>query len=245
VTLIITSIRPRDIVMTSDSRATLMMGNILTGDYDKYQKIFPMPDHPIVIGHHGENDLGSMPLSRFIEGFYAKLNAGNLTMLEVGDELRTYAHPAVRKRLRAISGRLTGCGFLIAGFSPHEKGPSVVEIFWSVHKEALVNEERQWRPIAVIPSGSGQKQITGVEWRAIADKPLEQVEAYNESLIEQAKKSKMEHNPVGGPIQEVAVTREGWKWAPGKAPVSLHGDEPHGEAPHGEAPHGEAPPKHP
>jgi hypothetical protein len=211
-TFIVTSLRPDDIVITADSRATLENGGKFAGVLDTFQKIFPVPDHPVVIAHHGENDLGKKTLGEFMDGFFARLNAGNLTILEMADELRHYAHPAVRKCLKGLSPEKHGCGFLVAGFGADDRGPSVVELFWKMHDEAIVTEERQWFPIAVIPSGSGASQADPADWHKIADYPVRKVREYNDHLLDEAIKASVKENTVGGRIHEVVVTREKWEW---------------------------------
>lgn len=233
-TLIITSLRRADIVITSDSRATLLAADgKFSGVVDSCQKIFPVPDHPIVISHHGENELGDKPLAQFLDGFAAHLNAGNLTIQEIADQFRTYAHPAVRARLRRLAAENHGVGFLFSGFGADDAGPTVVEVFWKVRDGALVSEERQWFPLSVISSGNGAAQIERADWRNIADTPLEKVRRYNEHLLEEALTAKVEHNTVGGPVQEIMVTREKWEWtirpvepAPAGAPATAPSSQP-------------------
>jgi hypothetical protein len=218
-TLIVTSLRPDDIVITADSRATLETDGKLAGVVDRVQKIFPMPDHPVVVAHHGENDLGDKSLAEFMDVFFARLNAGNLSILEIGDELRHYAHPAVRRCLKGLSGENHGCGFLVAGFGAPDREASVVELFWKMRDRAVVTEERQWFPIAVIPSGSGAVQAGPADWHKIADFPLRKVREYNDHLLDEAIKAAVKENPVGGNIHEVVVTRDKWEWTmpPAKA----------------------------
>jgi len=222
-TFIVTSLRPHDIVITADSRATLENGGKFAGVLDTFQKIFPVPDHPVVLAHHGENDLGGKPLGEFIDAFIARLNAGNLTILAIADELRHYAHPAVRACLKGLVPEKHGCGFLIAGFGADDRGPSVVELFWKIHDEAVVTDERQSFPIAVIPSGSGASQADPADWHKIADRPVEKVRAYNDHLLDEAISAAVKENSVGGSIHEVVVTREKWEWTrppPKPAPTS-------------------------
>jgi len=211
-TFIVTSLRPDCVVITADSRATLENGGKFAGVLDTCQKIFPVPDHPVVVAHHGENDLGGKNLGGFLDGFFARLNAGNLTILQMADELRHYAHPAVRACLKGLSPDKHGCGFLVAGFGADDRGPSVVELFWKMHDSAVVTEERQWFPITVIPSGSGASQADPADWHKIADCPVEKVRAYNGQLLNEAVKAAVKENTVGGSIQEAVVTREKWEW---------------------------------
>ena len=211
-TLIITTIRPHDIIVTSDSRATLEKGDAVTGVIDTYQKIFPSPDHPVVISHHGENELGGKPLGQFIAGFASHLNAGDLTILDIADQFRAYAHAAVRACLRDVPPEKHGCGFLIAGFGADDHGPSVVELFWKRHGESLATDEQRWVPTAIIFSGSGSTQAGRTDWHDVAGKPLEKVCAYNERLLDGAIHANVPRNSVGGPMQEIVIQREKWEW---------------------------------
>jgi hypothetical protein len=211
-TLIITSLRPRDIVITSDSRATLETAGKITGFDDNYQKIFPMPHHPLVISHHGQNTLDHKTLPVFMDGFMSQLNAGDLTILEVADQFRTYAHDAIRRCLQGLGTIKTGCGFLFAGFGADDRGPAVVELFWKRQDNALITEERNWHPTAIVTSGDGKTQIDKVGWHQIADVPVEKVCNLHEQLLDQAIHAKVDPNSVGGPIQEIVVKREKWEW---------------------------------
>ena len=211
-TLVITSIRPREIIITSDSRATLETAGRITGFDDKCQKIFPMPHHPLVVSHHGENNLDRKPLPEFVDGYMSQLDAGDLTILEVADQFRSYAHDAIRKCLERLENTKTGCGFLFAGFGVDDRGPAVVELFWKTQDNVLITEERHWQPTAIITCGNGKSQIDKVDWHQIVDVPIEKVCKLHEQLVDQASHAKVDSNSVGGPVQEIVVKREKWEW---------------------------------
>src|SRR4051794_32915559 len=117
-TLIIASIRPADVTLTADGRCTHRNAQgAVTGYEDDYQKLHPVPDHPIALAHHGENLLDNKPVKELLAAFFKNLNAGNHTVLEIADLLREYAHAAVRARLRAL-GRGAATGFWVVGFTP-------------------------------------------------------------------------------------------------------------------------------
>jgi len=213
-TFIVTSLRPQDIVITADSRATIITDGKFTGVIDTFQKIFPVPDHPVVISHHGENDLGHKPLGEFVEGFITRLNTGNMTILEIADEFRHFAHPAVRACLQGLKNEdKPACAFLIAGFGADDRGPSVVELFWIIRDGSLVTEEKQWFPLSIITSGSGARQADSADLKRISDCSVKEVREYNDHLLDEAIAAPLEHNPVGGSKHEVVVTRERWEWA--------------------------------
>jgi hypothetical protein len=217
-TLIISSLRPTDLLITADGRSITSGPKIATSINDHFRKIFPIPEHPIVIFNHGENRLNNLPLGEFIANFVKNLNTGNHTIEEIGDELRHYAHPYIRTRLKTEVSETRTCGLCVAGFGTHPDDPRLMEIFWKLDKDCLLTEERQWSPTTIVPSGNGTKQISPVSWKEIQGKSLEQMQHYHQSLMDQAINAKLPQNPVGGQVHEVYVTKYGWQWT--KPPTS-------------------------
>ena len=211
-TLMLSSIRPRDILLTADGRSTTRVNGVVTGVDDRSQKLFPVPDHPLVIAHMGENRLGELSLGEFLGRFMRQLNAGDLTVLQVADRLRDYAHPAIRTRLTSLGLPANGCNLWVAGFGFEEKEPSAVELFWQLKDGALTIVEQQFRPISITSGGDGKSQIRPADLREVADRPIEQVRTYHRSLMNEALNAKVEHNSVGGHVHEVHITREHWRW---------------------------------
>lgn len=212
-TLIVTSIRPADVVITADGRSTRTDGKSVVQVIDTFQKIFPVPEHPVVVAQHGENDLGDKPLGEFMSDFFRRLNAGNLGLAGIADELRAYAHPVVRDRLRQLSPGINGCGFLIAGFVVHQEEPGAVELFWTIRNDVLITEERHWEPVSIVLSGDGKKQIHVPDWHAIVDKPVQGVRKYNQSLVREAIDARIKPNTVGGHVHELVISRDSWAWS--------------------------------
>lgn len=214
-TLIIASVRPRDVILTSDSRSVLVNKGVVTGIDDRYQKLFPVPEHPIVIAHMGQNLLGGMPIKRLVSDFLAHLNVGDLTILQIADRLRDYAHAVIRTTFNEISRPLFGVNFWVAGFSCHEEKPGLVEVFWKQTGDILTTEERHFTPTCVVPGGSGAGQIDKVDWHQVDGKSVDDVRAYHHALMDQAINAKVEHNEVGGAIHELLITPADWRWTQG------------------------------
>ncbi|HZL34107.1 MAG TPA: hypothetical protein VFC78_02280 [Tepidisphaeraceae bacterium] len=214
-TLIVGSIRAHDVILTADGRSTRMENGVVTAIDDHFQKLFPIPAHPVVIAHMGENDLAGEPLGRFLGRFIEKLNAGNFTIQQIADRLRCYAQPAVRARLKT-AGSVNGCNLWVAGFSYLEPEPAIVETFWKYKEGVLYTEERRFGPTSVVPGGDGAKQIEPVNWHAIDGKSIRQVRAYHHTLMREATTANVKPNTVGGDIEEIVITPERWKWV--KAP---------------------------
>lgn len=213
-TLIITSIRADAIVMTADGRSIVRTGPAVTRVDDRFQKLFPIPEHSVAIAQHGENDIGGTVPGVFLAEFMRTLNTGNLSILEIADALRSYAHPPVRRRLRQLKAGSSGCGYIVAGFGGDgRQPPTAVELFWIVRPDgAIVTEERQWRPIAVIPSGAGKGQVDAPDWHRIAGGTVADARKYNEMLLDEATHAKVDPNPVGGHVHELVITRNGCDW---------------------------------
>jgi hypothetical protein len=212
-TLIVASIRPRDVVLTSDGRSITSTNGTITGVDDHYQKLFPIPDHPVVIAHMGENSLRGEPVRKFLGQFIERLNAGNFTILEIADRLRDYAHSPIRSRLNELDKPTYGVNLWVAGFSCHEKAPCLVEVFWQRSDNALVTQERHFRPVSIVTGGNGQSQITRPDWHEIDGESVDEVRARHRKLLEQAISAKVDHNSVGGMIHELVITPAEWYWS--------------------------------
>jgi hypothetical protein len=211
-TLILTSIRPADVVMTSDGRSILWKNGQPDSFNDRLQKIFPVPDHPLAVAHHGENLLDDKPVGEWIVAALKRLNAGNLSVEEVADELRARFHPHVRRRLRATVKSGFGFGLIVAGFGARAREPAGMELWWKIVEGVLTTEERHWGPTSITPSGSGVKQIPAVSWKEIADKDVAAVRVYHKELMNTAMWADEKPNSVGGHVHELVITASGWRW---------------------------------
>jgi hypothetical protein len=216
-TLLIATIRPQDALVTADGRCTIRSKGVVTRVDDHYQKIHPVPDHPLLIAHHGDNLLGGKAVKDFLAPFFKTLNAGNHTIVELADQLREYAHAPVRARLKAV-GKGTASGFWVIGFdddpahAADERRPRGVELFWKWEGDHLTYEEREWRPITIVAGGDGKKQIPSVSFKEIQDVPIEKVRAYHKSLMDAAIATDMKDNPVGGHVHECNITADRCAW---------------------------------
>lgn len=212
-TLILTTLRPDDITITSDGRSTEKnTKGETTRIVDTLQKVFPVPDHPLAICHHGENILANVPIGKWIKEWAAQLNAGNLSIVEVADQLRIHAHAMVRARLRALAGSPNGFGLIVAGFDPHDRKTLAVEVFWRMSETSLVTEERAFGPLCIICAGNGKEQIPKADNKQVEGKTVDQVRAYHQSLMTAAIKAKETDNSVGGHVHELVITADGCRW---------------------------------
>lgn len=215
-TLIVTSLRDDDLLVTADGRSRTMFDGRVTGMIDNYQKIFPLPGQPLAIFQHGENWLAGQPVQTFLAPLIARWVTGDRTIEAIAEELRLYADPHVRLRLDELGVNAAGCGLCVVGFdrsgvcdrggvfndglqrgSNGYSGPKMIELYWQPersrdsHKLNAVEggstcEQRQWRATSVVPSGDGQRLIASVDWRQIADRSINDVRPYHRSLFEQA-----------------------------------------------------------
>lgn len=221
-TFIVGTVRAEEVVLTADGRSTTTTNGAVTAVDDRYQKLYPVPDHPIVVAHMGENRLGGETVGALLGRFFARLNAGNFTIVQVADELRHFAHPLIRKRLGELSKLKNGCAFWVAGFSSQENGACWVELFWQHKEGSLHTVEKVLRPLSVVAGGDGKGQARAPQLRQVDGKPVETVCAYQRGLVKEAAEAKVTpHNTVGGHVHEVVITREKWRWtlppATGKA----------------------------
>lgn len=210
--LVMASLLPHDIVISADGRSTVTVNGEVTEVDDRFQKIFPIPDHPVVLAAMGENRLGGRPLTEFLGAFISRLNTGDFTMIEIADRLHAYAHPFVRERLAGLRLLKNGCGFWVAGFSVHEPGPRLVKIFWTWKETVLLTEELHYEPLSIVAGGDGKEQIDPVDWHAIDGKTVDEVCAHQRASIQKAIDAPLKVNSVGGRIHEVAIDSTEWRW---------------------------------
>jgi len=211
-TLIISTLRKGEVLVTADGRCIRRTGGKVTEIIDDYQKIFPVPDHALAFVHHGENELDGKPVQEFLQPFIRHLNAGNLTIEQVCDELRTYAHPAIRKRLRQPGYSGGGSGFWIVGWGAQAQLPEQMETFWRLDGGSLTAVELAWKPNSIVTGGDGKKHLRSLSAQQVDDEPIEQVRQYHRSLMDDALKADIEPNTVGGHVHELLITPSGWKW---------------------------------
>ncbi len=212
-TLIIASLRRHDLILTADGRSTTRTNGKVTGVKDSTQKLFPVPEHPVVIAHLGVNNMhDGGPINRLIANFVAQLNTGNFTILQIGEELRHFAQLTVRARLDELQKNGQGCAFWVGGFGFHEDEPSVIEIFWSFKEGAFVTVEQRFKPISVVFGGDGKKLVNGADWHEVDGKSPDQVHDYHMSLMNQALTADVEDNPVGGHVHELVIDHAEWRW---------------------------------
>lgn len=211
-TLILSTVRTGEVLVTADGRCIRRTDGKVTQIIDDYQKIFPVPDHALAFVHHGENELDGKPVKEFLQPFIRHLNAGNLSIEQVADELRTYAHAPIRKRLRQPGHMGGGSGFWIVGWGAQAEKPYQVEVFWKVDGGSLVTWEINWKPPSIIFGGDGKQHLRKVDARAVDDEPIDQVREYHRGLMDDAMKAKIEPNSVGGHVHELLITPSGCKW---------------------------------
>jgi hypothetical protein len=199
------------VIVTADGRCQKTTAGKVTAVEDDYQKIHPVPDHPLVVAHHGENWIGGGPVKKFLAGFFAGLNAGNFTVVQVADQLREFAHGPVRARLKE-DGKGFASGFWVIGFAYPYHAPVGVELFWKWEGDHLTYEERVWRPTTLATGGSGQFQIPRTNVKEVDGTPEGRVRAYHKSLMDAAIKADVKDNPVGGHVHEIRITAEAAEW---------------------------------
>jgi len=223
-TLIITTLRPQEMLITADGRSvttTVTGERVVRTNNDHFQKIFPVPDHPVVIFNHGENHFDGQAIGTFLAEFMKGLNTGNHTIEEISDELRYYAHARVRRRLKGENAKATRtCGLCVGGFGTGAKESRLVEVFWKLTGATLLTEENQWGPTTIVTSGSGSKQIEKTLIKEVDNTPLEQVQRYHQKLMDEALNAKVDNNTVGGQVHELLITRNEWKWLRKPTPAS-------------------------
>jgi hypothetical protein len=208
-TLLISSLRRSDVLLTADGRSTLRMGTVVTGFRDKTQKLFPVPNLPVVIGQHGQNMFHGQRVGAIIRDFSSRLIQG-LGIRDIADRLGAELHDEVRNTLSHLND--TAAGIWVVGFGRGEDEPYHAEVFWKWEGDQFVVREGSWSPCDIIMAGDGHKGLPPTNIRDIDDASVETVQSVNGKLMDLALNAKVTPNSVGGHVHEVLVRPWGWEW---------------------------------
>jgi len=208
-------------VLTVDGRCT---ENWQTGEKqvsDNNQKIFPIPDLPIAIVHHGERRINNCDIKDIVGKFilnnldYIRINL----LQEIADKLKQYIDLDVKARLKEIEWLNTSVGLWVAGFSPNSNQPEIYEVFWKYPNDASISKFKgdlnragdaarfvDWYIDKHSKGEYGSSKIHRANIKYLA-------KCHNEIyvLAERIQKSKGE-NIFGGHKHQLAITKLGWEW---------------------------------
>ncbi|HET6246298.1 MAG TPA: hypothetical protein VFE47_01265 [Tepidisphaeraceae bacterium] len=215
-TLLISSLRRFDVLLTADGRSTLRQGKVVTGFRDKTQKLFPVEGQSIVIGQHGQNAFHGQSISAIIKQFASELIPG-LGIVEISKQLGDALRDEVRETLANLPSD-TAAGVWVVGFGRGEDEPIHAEVFWKWEEDQFVTRESCWKATDVVMAGDGKKGLH-VDLRDIEDASVATVESVHAVLMYKALNANVHPNTVGGHVHEVLVTPWGWKWT--KPPADI------------------------
>jgi hypothetical protein len=208
-TLLISSIRRPDLLLTADGRSTLKRGSVVTGFRDKTQKLFPVANQPIVIGQHGQNAFHGQSIASIIRQFASELPPGR-SIQTISDRLADALRVEVRDTLANLP-QPNAAGVWIAGFGSGEDEPEHAEVFWKWEDSEFVTREQRWRANEILLAGDGKKDLHP-SLRDIEEASVATVRSLHASLMNKALNADVHPNSVGGHIHEVLVTPWGWEW---------------------------------
>jgi hypothetical protein len=221
VTLILGA-RARDhVVLMADGLSLLTNDSGVTVNSKTLQKLFRSEKHPFAIAHHGENRLGSLPVSKVIgdDDFQRELSKVwsdglNQTTARVIREL----DDSVAQRLKGSKNR-EKFGLWLAGLWPCTDIPEIVEIFWHQHTPNRVRVEIKTLGDLSI-GGSGIKFIREYLQKPFDEKfsvkkifssPAEYNMAFLKTLYSEALKRQKaaDENIFGGKAWMALITKDG------------------------------------
>ena len=208
-TLLISSLRRPDVLLTADGRSTLRQGTVVTGFRDKTQKLFPVDSQPVVICQHGQNMFHGHTIAEIIRNFAADLIPGR-SIRDISVELGIALHEEVRDTLSTLPEG-NAAGVWVVGFGRGEDEPEHAEVFWKWDGDQFVTRESCWRACDIIMAGDGKN---GLKPRLgeIVEASLATVQSENARLMTAALNADVHPNSVGGHVHEVVVQPWGWTW---------------------------------
>lgn len=228
-TLLIGTISERYIVLTADGLSSV---NPTTGagiGSDAFQKIFPIPDIPIVLAHHGLNILSGMPIWDFIENYVRQSGAwlGTATIKEIADDVRSYTAKAAEFVLSHPSNKGV-IGFWIAGYSPREGRFELYEVCWPDNSTPVRHE-------LMVLGGDGKqfielyldKSLDQFHPNSLWHSPIDRTLRYHHALYKKAEEMQdaSRQHIFGGQQHQLVLEKSRWRWT--KRPVAQsRGDQP-------------------
>ncbi len=106
------------------------------------QKIFPLPDRPVAIAHHGQNIIQGRDIRCIVTDF-AKAHEddlGHMTIEDIASTLERDVDPDAQKEVVKQHGK-EAIGFWVAGFGAEQGTPEVYEIWWEQCGRAACTDE--------------------------------------------------------------------------------------------------------
>jgi len=215
--------RKPHIVVTADGRSTGFDGLIRSVKSNTQQKIFPVPDLPVVIAHHGENEIAAMPVEQFVPWLLKDYDGLRTSTIDgIADYLQGRADEAVVATLRRITTSKQ-VGFWIAGFGHGRREPSLCEFSWK--KEPTTGEITTKNLVHGNLVFGGDARVLIDEYRSMPvdgmyrwDRIPDQSSSYAVRLhnklygIAEQRQASQHVELFGGHKHQILVMPEGWEW---------------------------------
>lgn len=221
-TLILGAFSKNSVVLTADGKC-IEKDNAgkTTKINDNYQKIFPIPDLPIAIVHHGQNVINKSGVREIINDFLSKhANFIKTSSLHgIANKLISFLDSDAKQTLKNISEK-TVIGFWIAGFSYGKNVPEIQELWWEQNANVVFHSlgrlagggDGQEFIKAYTEKGTpiGKYNIDGIVKNDIDYLIGYHAELYKLAEIEQAKKGGEEI--FGGHKHQLVIIKSPWNW---------------------------------
>ena len=133
-TLLIGTASDKHVLLTSDRRCTVEEHGKVS-QVDTFQKIYPIPNRPLALVHHGENvfldDTGNQISLSAVVAVLIRDNADVFEQLSIEAIIKSLAdrlEPTARRTLANRGKKLIG--FWVAGFARAKRNPEIWEACW-------------------------------------------------------------------------------------------------------------------
>ena len=239
-TLLIGTASDKHVFLTSDRRCTVK-GQGMVSRCGTLQKIFPIPDKPLALVHHGENvfldEAGNeVLLSEFVTAFirdnrdvFEQPSVESMTA-----KLAEMLEPIAERTLVHRGEKLIG--FWVAGFGGQRTRPEIWEVCWFksgrkelkfCHNLVVGGDGKDHLPPDVRDRLDGMYNVT-----TLPKASVEKAKRYHDKLFAIALKPEPEPRRFSEKRDQLVIEKEGWRWV--TPPVSQERTSlgPRNEKPH-------------
>jgi hypothetical protein len=211
------------VVITADGLSTTWDGVTRRVSSERVQKIFPIPDVPIVVAHYGENVICGRTMDSFLGQFVRECPERSTKSIDdIAKALGDYADMSARSTLGEIGTRKI-IGFWVAGIVDCRRYPELVEVYWKRDPESgRIACKTQVRGNLALAGDRGdlishfcRQPVDGMfHFEKIPKKDINYALKFHARLyrIAETKQTESADLLFGGHRHQLTIGRDGWKW---------------------------------
>jgi hypothetical protein len=219
-TLILGTLLNSYVILTADGRCIKESSSGDETIIDRYQKIFPIPNLPIAIVHHGQNVIKGRDVKEIVSDFINRHFDGirKNSIYDITKLLIEFVDADAKTTLETLAKKSV-IGFWVAGFGYLSSRPELYETVWP---DTIEPQSRQ----GIIMGGNGQQFIHEYANQALGNFKPQGIEKRNiryayryiDKLYKTAEDEQLRHSAhiFGGHRHQLVISKSKreakWEW---------------------------------